>query len=79
MCLTSLQEARWRDYQLIFSDGTKNFVAVERWRERQNGGASPIDFPKPSLPYAQYMLCLRDAVGRYERELASAVGSGGAK
>jgi hypothetical protein len=73
LCLTSSQEARWRDYELIFSDGTKGFVAAERWRERKNGGATPFAFPEPSLPYAQYMSCLRDAIGRYERELASPV------
>jgi hypothetical protein len=69
LCLTSSQEARWRDYELIFSDGTKSFVAAERWHERP-----PSAIPEPSLPYAQYMSCLRDAIGRYEGKLASPFG-----
>jgi hypothetical protein len=68
LCLTSSQEARWRDYELIFSDGTKSFVAAECWRER----------PEPSLPYAKYMSCLRDAIDRYEGKLASPFGIRGA-
>jgi hypothetical protein len=70
LCLTSTQEARWRDYELIFSDGTKSFVAAERWRK--------FAIPEPSLPYAQYMSCLRDAIGRYERELTPPFGIRGA-
>jgi hypothetical protein len=66
LCLTSPQEARWRDYVLIFSDGTKAFVAAERWR-----GRPLFTSAEPSLPYAQYMSCLKDAIGRYERDLAS--------
>ena len=71
--MTSSQEARWRDYELIFSDGTKSFVAAERRRERP-----PFGIPEPSLPYAKYMSCVRDAIGRYEREVASPFGIRGA-
>jgi hypothetical protein len=73
LCLTSSQEARWRDYELIFSDGTKSFVAAQHLREQP-----PFAIPEPSLPYALYMSCLRDAIGRYERELASRFGIRGA-
>jgi hypothetical protein len=71
LCLTSSQEARWRDYELIFSNGTKSFVAAQRWRK-----PAPFAISEPSLPYAQYMSCLRDAIDRYERELASPSGFG---